>query len=166
VRSDTALIWLQDGEETDGDDVFSAFSEADVSMEEPTMRNVVDALADSPVARTQSLDLVTCVDGMFRILDLVSEQGSGGLGMFFFLSFFPEDTVCLTCVLIAVDKIVIAQAELSRFLNELYPGAYTSLTKVDYNALDGVPVRPVGVYGSKSEIVRFLRALNAIDSET
>jgi hypothetical protein len=78
------LIWLQDGEETDGDDTFSAFSEADVSMEEPTMRTVVDALADSPVARTQSLDLVTCIDGMFRILDLVSEQGSGGLGMFFF----------------------------------------------------------------------------------
>lgn len=77
------MIWLQDGEETDGDDTFSAFSEADVSMEEPTMRTVVDALADSPVARTQSLDLVTCIDGMFRILDLVSEQGSGGLGMFF-----------------------------------------------------------------------------------
>jgi hypothetical protein len=77
-----------------------------------------------------------------------------------------EDMVCLTCVLIAVDKIVIAQAELSRFLNELYPGAYTSLTKVDYNALDSVPVRPIGVYGSKSEIVRFLRALNAIDAET
>ena len=74
--------------------------------------------------------------------------------------------VCLTCVLIAVDKIVIAQAELSRFLNELYPGAYTSLTKVDYNALDSVPVRPVGVYGSKSEIVRFLGALNVIDAET
>lgn len=131
-------------------------------MEEPTMRTVVDALADSPVARTQSLDLVTCIDGMFRILDLVSEQGSGGLGMFFFKS---EGMVCLTCIL-AVDKIVIAQVELSRFLNELYPGAYTSLTKVDYNALDSVPVRPIGVYGSKSEIVRFLRALNAIDAET
>jgi hypothetical protein len=81
---------------------------------------------------------------------------------FFFKS---EGMVCLTCIL-AVDKIVIAQVELSRFLNELYPGAYTSLTKVDYNALDSVPVRPIGVYGSKSEIVRFLRALNAIDAET
>jgi hypothetical protein len=158
------LIWLQDGEETDGDDVLSAFSEVDVSMAEPTMRTVVDALADSPAARTQSLDLVACIDGMFRILDLVSEQGSGGLGMFFFSK--SEDADCLICVLIAVDKIVIAQAELSRFLNELYPGAYTSLTKVDYNALDGVPVRPIGIYGSKSEIVRFLRALNAIDAET
>jgi hypothetical protein len=144
--------------------VVSAFSEADFSTKEPTMRAVVNALADSPVARTQSLDLVTCIDGMFRILDLVSEQGSGGLGMLFFSK--SEDTNCLTCVLIAVDKIVIAQAELSQFLNELYPGAYTSLTKVDYNALDSVPVRPVGVYGSKSEIVRFLRALNAIDAET
>ena len=80
------MIWFQDGEETDGDDVFSAISEADLSVEEPTMRTVVDALADSPVARTQSLDLVTCIDGMFRILDLVSEQGSGGFGMFFFPS--------------------------------------------------------------------------------
>lgn len=77
-----------------------------------------------------------------------------------------DDTVCLICVPIAVDKIVIAQAELSRLLNELYPGAYMSLTKVDYNALDSIPVRPVGVYGSKSEIVRFLRTLNAIDAET
>ena len=55
VRSDTALIWLQDGEETDGDDVFSAFSEADVSMEEPTMRTVVDALAESLRFRPQTL---------------------------------------------------------------------------------------------------------------
>lgn len=64
-----------------------------------------------------------------------------------------------------MDKIVIAQAELSQFLNELHPGAYTSLTKVDYNALDNVLVRPLGVYGSRSEIARFLRALKAIDAE-
>ena len=79
-------MWLQDGEEADNDDddddddVSSGFSdsEADFSTEEPT---VADGLADSPVARTQSLDLVTRIDGMLRILDLVSEQGSGGLGM-------------------------------------------------------------------------------------
>ena len=65
-----------------------------------------------------------------------------------------------------MDKIIIAQTELSRFINELAPGAYKSLTKVDYNQLDRIPVRPLGVYGSKSEIVRFLKSLNAIDDET
>lgn len=28
-----------------------------------------------------SVDLLSSVKGMFRILDLISEQGSGGLGM-------------------------------------------------------------------------------------
>jgi hypothetical protein len=121
-------------------------------------------IAKRPVARdpAKSLDLVTCVDGMFRILDLVSEQGSGGLGINIF-SFKRQ--VCLTCVLNPVDKIIIAQPELSQFINELAPGAYRSLTKVDYNDLDRIPVRPLGVYGSKSEIVRFLRSLNAINGE-
>ncbi|KAL4249106.1 hypothetical protein ABKN59_005757 [Abortiporus biennis] len=88
-----------------------------------------------------SLDLVDSIRGMYRILDLVSEQGSGGL----------------------VDKIVISQEHLGRFMNDVAPKSYTSMTKVDFVALDQAFIRPVGLYGSRSEIVRFLRDIQAID---
>ncbi|GBE82556.1 hypothetical protein SCP_0409400 [Sparassis crispa] len=87
------------------------------------------------------LDLSHSIDGMYRILDLISEQGSGGF----------------------VDKVIIAQDSLQEFINTLCPGAYSSLTKVDYKALDGLDVRPVGLYGSKAEIVRFMQAINLVD---
>ncbi|KAH8114640.1 hypothetical protein DFH11DRAFT_1764593 [Phellopilus nigrolimitatus] len=81
---------------------------------------------------------------MYRILDLISEQGSGGL----------------------VDKIIIAHESTGRFINDLKPGVYKDLTKVDFKAMDEIHVKPLGVYGSKSEIVRFLRKLNVIDDRT
>ncbi|KAH8114613.1 hypothetical protein DFH11DRAFT_1764484 [Phellopilus nigrolimitatus] len=90
------------------------------------------------------MDLVDYIEGMYRVLDLISEQGSGGL----------------------VDKIIIAQESTGRFINDLKPGAYKDLTKVDFKAMDEIHVKPLGVYGSKSEIVRFLRKLNVIDDRT
>ncbi|KAH8094847.1 hypothetical protein BXZ70DRAFT_339404 [Cristinia sonorae] len=87
-------------------------------------------------------DLISEVRGMYRILDLVSEQGSGGL----------------------VDKIVISQESLGRFINSIKPGTYTSMTKVAFSALDTVEIQPRGIYGSRFEIVRFLQDLGAIDS--
>ncbi|TDL23181.1 hypothetical protein BD410DRAFT_839090 [Rickenella mellea] len=89
------------------------------------------------------LDLVERIDGMFRILDLISERGSGGL----------------------VDKIIIAQDQFSHFINELYPGSYRSLTKIDFHLLDKGVVKPMGIYGSKAEIVRLMRSIGAIDEE-
>lgn len=62
-----------------------------------------------------------------------------------------------------MDKVIIDQASLKEFINKLHPGAYQSLTKVNFNALDEQSLRPVGVYGSKSEIVKFLRALDIVD---
>ena len=38
-----------------------------------------------------------------------------------------------------------------------------SLTKVDFRALDKSQVKPVGIYGSKDEIVRFLLSVAVID---
>ncbi|TDL23180.1 hypothetical protein BD410DRAFT_721351 [Rickenella mellea] len=89
------------------------------------------------------LDLVERIDGMFRILDLITEQGSGGL----------------------VDKIIIAQEQFSDLINELCPGSYRSLTKVDFHSLDKIAVKPMGVYGSKTEIVRLMRSVGVIDEE-
>ncbi|OJA14299.1 hypothetical protein AZE42_01566 [Rhizopogon vesiculosus] len=86
-------------------------------------------------------DLVQSINGMYRVLDLISEQGSGGL----------------------VDKIIIAQDSFRAFVNSVCPGTYVSITKVNFSALDRFMVKPVGVYGSKGEIVRLLTSLGVID---
>ena len=46
------------------------------------------------------------------------------------------------------------------------PGAYASVTKIDLKTLDQFMIKPVGVYGSKTEIVRFLRSLNVVNKDT
>ncbi|KAN0134764.1 hypothetical protein V8E53_007549 [Lactarius tabidus] len=84
------------------------------------------------------------VKGMYRLLDLIVEQGSSGL----------------------VDKIVVAQESFRAFINDLSPGAYFSITKVNFKLLDDLLLKPIGVYGSKEEIVRFLREMGAVDVET
>jgi hypothetical protein len=43
------------------------------------------------------------------------------------------------------------------------PGAYASITRVDYKTLDRLGIKPLGVYGSKDEIVRLLRSIGAVD---
>ncbi|KAI9450273.1 hypothetical protein BJY52DRAFT_1357697 [Lactarius psammicola] len=53
------------------------------------------------------------IKGMYRLLDLITEQGSSGL----------------------VDKIVIAQESLQAFINALSPGAYSSITRVNFKIL-------------------------------
>ncbi|KAG1731285.1 hypothetical protein EDB19DRAFT_1881018 [Suillus lakei] len=95
---------------------------------------------DSP-PHGDALDLVQSIEGMYRVLDLISEQGSGGL----------------------VDKIIIAQDSLRAFTNTICPGAYVSMTKVKFSALDGLIVKPIGIYGSKEEIVRLLLSLGVVD---
>jgi hypothetical protein len=62
-----------------------------------------------------------------------------------------------------VDKIIIAQDSLQTFTNTICPGAYVSLTNVDFSVLDGLMVKPIGVYGSKEEIVRLLSSLGVVD---
>ncbi|KAJ7583113.1 hypothetical protein C8J56DRAFT_202132 [Mycena floridula] len=89
-------------------------------------------------------DLLTSIRGMYRMLDLISEQGSGGL----------------------VEKIIIDQASFQRLLDDLCPGAYASLTKVNFKALDNLSVKPVGIYGSRECIVDLLISLSALDEAT
>ncbi|KAI0253465.1 hypothetical protein BJV78DRAFT_1153081 [Lactifluus subvellereus] len=62
-----------------------------------------------------SMDPVEKVKGMYRLLDLIGESGSNGY----------------------VDKVIIAQDSLQRFINAVSPGAYASITKVDFKTLDG-----------------------------
>ena len=99
---------------------------------------------------------------MYRILDLIAEQSSSGLGK----GFGYLGCQKITADYLAVEKVVIAQDSLKEFLNMICPGAYVSLTKVDFKRLDGITVQPVGVYGSKDEIVSFLTSLGAVDQAT
>ena len=45
------------------------------------------------------------------------------------------------------------------------PGAYASITKVDFQTLDRLAIKPLGIYGCKDEIVRLLKSLGAIDKK-
>jgi hypothetical protein len=62
-----------------------------------------------------------------------------------------------------VDKIIIAQDSLRTFTNTICPGAYVTMTNVDFSMLDGLFVKPIGIYGSKVEIVRLLSSLGVIN---
>jgi len=64
-----------------------------------------------------------------------------------------------------VDKIIIAQDSLGRFINKIQPGAYKSLTKVDFKALDTGFLQPIGVYGSQESIVSFFLDFGIVDDE-
>ncbi|KAF8270131.1 hypothetical protein EI94DRAFT_1572248, partial [Lactarius quietus] len=80
------------------------------------------------------------IKGMYRLLDLTTEQGNNGI----------------------VQKIVIAQESLQAFINALSPGAYSSIAKVNFKKLDDLLLKPIGVYGSKEEIVKFFSEMGAL----
>ncbi|KAI9455142.1 hypothetical protein BJY52DRAFT_1122187 [Lactarius psammicola] len=102
----------------------------------------VESTKSAHLGKDQSPSLP--VKGMYPLLDLITEKGSSGL----------------------VDKIVIAQQSLQEFVNALSPGAYSSITNVKFKILDNVVLKPLGIYGSKEEIVRFLCEIKAIDDNT
>ena len=96
---------------------------------------------------------------MYRILDLISERGSGDLGE------HPNQVGVLPLIddLVSVEKIIISQESLKAFINSVCPNAFASMTKVNFKVLDNYLIKPVGVYGSKEEIIRFLLELAVID---
>ncbi|KAG8909116.1 hypothetical protein FRC02_007986, partial [Tulasnella sp. 418] len=87
---------------------------------------------------------MTRIKGMYRLLDLYKEQGSGGL----------------------VDKILIAQESLATLMNKLAPGSHASLTRINFASLDNVTIQPLGIYGDKAAIVQFLHMVAGLDDET
>ena len=60
---------------------------------------------------------------------------------------------------------IIAQKSLQRFINGLSPGAYASITKVDFKILDRRSIKPLGIYGCKDEIVHLLLSIGAVDEK-
>jgi hypothetical protein len=65
---------------------------------------------------------------------------------------------------LSVDKMVISP-RIRGLVETLSPGAFRHLTDIDLEALDQVIVKPLGIYGSKSEIVRYLKSYGAISDE-
>ncbi|KAI0089042.1 hypothetical protein BDY19DRAFT_121663 [Irpex rosettiformis] len=124
-----------EAEHVGGDNV-----QASEEMAQDTVTSVDESVAHPGESPSE---LVDAINGMYRILDLVGEEGSGGF----------------------IDKIVIAQESFGRFANSIYPGAYTSMTKINFAALDHMDVRPIGLYGSKSELVRYLIEVGVVDDE-
>ena len=55
-----------------------------------------------------------------------------------------------------VEKIIISQEPLGRFINDICPESYQSMTKVDFDSLDCLTMKPLGIYGSRSQIVLWL----------
>ncbi|KAH9171589.1 hypothetical protein EDB89DRAFT_1906868 [Lactarius sanguifluus] len=111
---------------------------------EPDSISEVQSTLESTAELAQPRDdLSLAIKGMYPLLDLITEQGSSGL----------------------VDKIVIAQQSLQGFINALSPGAYSSITKVNFKVLDNFVLKPFGIYGSKEEIVRFLCEIKAVDDD-
>ena len=100
------------------------------------------------------------VPGLYRILDLIHEKGSGGLGTRLLANALFH---CSDSDFPLVDKIIIDQDSLGRFINTLHSGAYSSITKVDFHALDQIEIKPIGIYGSKSAIVEFLERKGLLD---
>ena len=112
---------------------------------------------------TLPVDLTEKIKGMYRLLDLFSESGSNGCGNEPFTH--PLLVSLIDLVVVVVDKVIIAQDPLKRFINTICPDSYASLTKVDFKALDRFTIKPLGIYGSKVEIIRFLQSLNAVDED-
>ncbi|EIW81351.1 hypothetical protein CONPUDRAFT_82336 [Coniophora puteana RWD-64-598 SS2] len=130
---------------TGGDNPLSSHVIAD----DPPMDTGVDAKrvplgAGKASSAAQDLDLSHSIKGLYRILDLISEQGSGG-GL--------------------VDKIIISQDTLQAFANDVQPGSFTSLTKVDFKLLDNVLVKPLGIYGDKRAIAEYLERVGAVGND-
>ncbi|KAG8922979.1 hypothetical protein FRC02_011489 [Tulasnella sp. 418] len=92
----------------------------------------------------EEVDLLDRVNGMYRLLYLHSEEATSGL----------------------VDKVMIDQDSLGELMNTIVPRSYSSLSKISFGALDQTSIQPVGIYGSKSQIVRLLQQLNCVDQET
>lgn len=63
-----------------------------------------------------------------------------------------------------MDKIIITQDSFGKFANDICRGSYASMTKVNFKALDKTDIKPLGVYGDRSEIIKFFLDLGAIDT--
>lgn len=90
------------------------------------------------------LDLLPRIPCLYRLLDLFSERGSNG----------------------SFEKVVIDHSSMGDAMNALRDGSYKTISRINFAALDTISVKPIGIYGSKSAIVQFLRHVGVVDETT
>ncbi|KAG8792428.1 Vacuolar protein sorting-associated protein 13A [Ceratobasidium sp. 428] len=88
-------------------------------------------------------DVIQRVPNLFRLLDLVDEQGTGGI----------------------VEKMVIDQTSLHRLLNIIQPGSYDSVSKINFKSLDKLSIKATGLYGIRSEIIEYLKKAGCLNND-
>ncbi|KAG8915779.1 hypothetical protein FRC00_014366 [Tulasnella sp. 408] len=87
--------------------------------------------------REINLDLLPRIPRLFRLLDLVSDKH--------------------------IEKIIIDHDSMGAAMNTLRDGAYKTISKINFAALDGASINPVGLYGSKSALTQTLMTLDVVD---
>ncbi|KAB5588316.1 hypothetical protein CTheo_8242 [Ceratobasidium theobromae] len=100
--------------------------------------------AEAPFTDGSTRGHLDKINNLYRLLDLYQENSSGGL----------------------VEKVLIDQKSLRRLLNTLLPNSYISVSKIDFKALDKLTIKPLGIYGLKSEIIKFLRGIKCLNDES
>ncbi|KDN46508.1 hypothetical protein RSAG8_04161, partial [Rhizoctonia solani AG-8 WAC10335] len=100
--------------------------------------------SDCEMLESYAEDLLMSIPNIFRLLDLVDEHGSGGI----------------------VEKVVIDQLSLHRLLNIVQPGSYDSVSRINFKALDQLSIKPIGLYGIRSELIKFLQQTQYLDENS
>jgi hypothetical protein len=121
-------------------------------------------------------DALEKIPNLFRLVDLVDEHGSDGS---------CKTSHCLWSVNVLISKLVkkavIDQHSLHRLLNVVQPASHDS--KIDFKALDNVAfslllnhiyvliatqlsIKPIGLYGDRSEIVKYLQQAGCLDKNS
>ncbi|KAG9118934.1 hypothetical protein FRC07_006288, partial [Ceratobasidium sp. 392] len=94
-------------------------------------------------ANTFDQSVFTRIPNLFRLLDLVDEQGTGGI----------------------VEKMVIDQTSLHHLINTVQPGSYDSVSKINFKSLDKLSIKATGLYGIRSEIITYLKQVQYISDD-
>ncbi|RHZ89869.1 hypothetical protein Glove_9g267 [Diversispora epigaea] len=78
------------------------------------------------------------------MLDLCKDGGSNGL----------------------VDKIIISQSDVKKLCNDMIPGSFKSISKINYEKLNSCHIHLIGVYGQNSLIAKLLLDKGIVDEKT
>ncbi|RUS35157.1 hypothetical protein BC938DRAFT_475101 [Jimgerdemannia flammicorona] len=94
-------------------------------------------------SKTPNDDIVNTVPGLYRMLSLYKDNGVSGL----------------------VDKIILSPDQMEKFCDDITPGSFHSVSKVDYDDLCQRSLHYIGVYGNPVMIAQLLFSINAITAE-
>ncbi|CAE6451517.1 unnamed protein product, partial [Rhizoctonia solani] len=97
-----------------------------------------------PPMRAQVDDVLEKIPRLFRLVDLIREDGPNGI----------------------TEKTVIDQGSLQQLLNTIVPGSCPSTAEIHFHDLDKSSIKPLGLYGDRHEIVKFLQRVGCLDTNS